>query len=103
MQEIQQNDPTAAEFISNQETRPEVNSKLSSLLITPIQRVPRYKLLLKEVLRHTPPRQKEYNELQGLTFNYKIGLLLVLQMSDLVLYRSNVIKKRDIHSFFVLM
>ncbi|XP_014204695.1 FYVE, RhoGEF and PH domain-containing protein 3-like [Copidosoma floridanum] len=65
LQEIQQNDLTTMEFISSQETRPEVNSKLSSLLIAPIQRVPRYRLLLKEVLRHTTPRQKDYNDLQA--------------------------------------
>ncbi|XP_003427547.1 FYVE, RhoGEF and PH domain-containing protein 3 [Nasonia vitripennis] len=65
LQEIQQNDPATREFISNQETRPEVSNKLSSLLIAPIQRVPRYKLLLQEVLRHTAPRQKDYNDLQA--------------------------------------
>jgi hypothetical protein len=29
-------------LMANQETRPEVQTKLSSLLITPIQRIPRY-------------------------------------------------------------
>lgn len=65
LQEIQNNDPKTAEFISSQETRPEVSNKLSSLLIAPIQRVPRYKLLLKEVLRHTSPKEKNYNILQN--------------------------------------
>ncbi|XP_076174328.1 rho guanine nucleotide exchange factor 39 [Ptiloglossa arizonensis] len=51
-------------FISKQESRPEVGRKLPSLLITPIQRVPRYKLLLQEVLQHTPNKHKEYNLLQ---------------------------------------
>lgn len=53
------------DFISKQETRPEVGRKLPSLLITPIQRVPRYKLLLQEVLQHTPNKHREYNRLQG--------------------------------------
>ena len=65
LQEIQNNNPKTAEFIANQETRPEVSNTLSSLLITPIQRVPRYKLLLKEVLRHTSSKEKDYNILQG--------------------------------------
>ncbi|KAJ8670649.1 hypothetical protein QAD02_001908 [Eretmocerus hayati] len=65
LQDIQQNDPVTSEFISNQETRPEVGNKLSALLIAPIQRVPRYRLLLQEVIRHTLPRQKEYNDLQA--------------------------------------
>ncbi|XP_051164499.1 putative protein tag-52 [Leptopilina boulardi] len=65
LQEIQQNDVKTTEFIASQETRPEVGNKLSSLLITPIQRVPRYKLLLKEVLRHTAPKEKNYNMLQS--------------------------------------
>ncbi|XP_011496634.1 PREDICTED: putative protein tag-52 [Ceratosolen solmsi marchali] len=65
LQEIQQNYSTIAEFITSQETRPEVSNKLSSLLIAPIQRVPRYKLLLKEVLRHTIPKQQDYIILQA--------------------------------------
>ena len=65
LQQIQENDPKTSEFIANQETRPEVSNKLSSLLIAPIQRVPRYKLLLKEVLKHTSPKEKEYNILQA--------------------------------------
>ncbi|XP_053972787.1 rac guanine nucleotide exchange factor JJ-like [Hylaeus anthracinus] len=52
------------DFISKQESRPEVSRKLPSLLITPIQRVPRYRLLLQEVLQHTPHKHKEYNLLQ---------------------------------------
>lgn len=65
LQHIQENDAKTSEFIASQETRPEVGNKLSSLLITPIQRVPRYKLLLKEVLRHTAPKEKNFNILQS--------------------------------------
>ncbi|XP_015177252.1 PREDICTED: FYVE, RhoGEF and PH domain-containing protein 4-like [Polistes dominula] len=65
IQIIQQKDPVFKNFISEQETRPEVGRTLSSLLIIPIQRVPRYKLLLKEVLQHTPNKHKEYNLLQA--------------------------------------
>lgn len=41
-------------LVSNQESRPEVKHKLNALLITPIQRVPRYKLLLEDVIKNTP-------------------------------------------------
>ncbi|CAL7948653.1 unnamed protein product [Xylocopa violacea] len=64
LQTKQENDFIFKDFINKQETRPEVGKKLPSLLITPIQRVPRYKLLLQEVLQHTPVKHKEYNLLQ---------------------------------------
>ncbi|KAK9300075.1 hypothetical protein QLX08_007117 [Tetragonisca angustula] len=64
LQTKQENDCEFKDFVSKQETRPEVGRKLPSLLITPIQRVPRYKLLLREVLQHTSNKHKEYNLLQ---------------------------------------
>lgn len=42
------------EFLRQQECRPELQGlKLISLLITPVQRMPRYKLLLERLLKHT--------------------------------------------------
>jgi DNA invertase Pin-like site-specific DNA recombinase len=38
-------------------------SGLGSLLITPIQRLPRYNLLLRDLLKHTPNDHPEYNRL----------------------------------------
>lgn len=38
--------------------------KLNALLITPIQRVPRYRLLLKQVLLYTSPSETDYKLLQ---------------------------------------
>ncbi|XP_077263281.1 putative protein tag-52 isoform X3 [Temnothorax americanus] len=64
-QTSQENDPALKKFICDQETRPEVGRKLSSLLITPVQRVPRYQLLVKQVLRHTPYGHREYRHLQA--------------------------------------
>ncbi|CAG9767504.1 unnamed protein product [Ceutorhynchus assimilis] len=52
--------PAFAKFIENQETRPEVQNKLSALLITPIQRVPRYRLLLNQLYELTMPIDKDY-------------------------------------------
>ncbi|KAG7210374.1 hypothetical protein KM043_011908 [Ampulex compressa] len=65
LQSTQEQDPAFRNFIKNQETRPEVGQKMQSLLITPIQRVPRYKLLLKEVLQHTESKHREYSLLQA--------------------------------------
>ncbi|OAD56686.1 Rac guanine nucleotide exchange factor JJ, partial [Eufriesea mexicana] len=65
LQAKQENDAVFKDFITKQETRPEVGRKLPSLLIMPIQRVPRYKLLLREVLQHTSNKHKEYNLLQA--------------------------------------
>ncbi|KYN44194.1 FYVE, RhoGEF and PH domain-containing protein 2 [Trachymyrmex septentrionalis] len=64
LQTNEENDSVFKKFICDQETRPEVGRKLSSLLITPVQRVPRYQLLVKQVLQHTPYRHREYRHLQ---------------------------------------
>jgi len=41
-------------LLANQESRPEVQRKLNALLITPVQRIPRYKLLLDDIIKNTP-------------------------------------------------
>lgn len=41
-------------FMERQESRPEVSKKLNALLITPVQRIPRYKLLLDDIIKNTP-------------------------------------------------
>lgn len=50
-------------FIEQQEMK--VQMKLPSLLITPIQRIPRYRLLLKQVLDLTAPNHIEYVDIIG--------------------------------------
>lgn len=65
LQEVHRSNPKLATFISGQETRPEVSNKLAALLIVPIQRIPRYRLLLQEVLSHTTPFQQDYYTLQN--------------------------------------
>ncbi|XP_030750379.1 putative protein tag-52 [Sitophilus oryzae] len=56
--------PLFAKFVQNQESRPEVQNKLSALLITPIQRVPRYKLLLTHLYELTSPQEQDYEPLR---------------------------------------
>ena len=51
-------------FVSSQESRPEVQLKLNSLLITPIQRVPRYKMLLEDVIKKTPEHHPDKESLK---------------------------------------
>ncbi|XP_053384716.1 rho guanine nucleotide exchange factor 39-like [Mercenaria mercenaria] len=50
-----------AEFIREQEDRPEVMGlKIGALLITPVQRIPRYKLLLEDLLENTSEEHHDY-------------------------------------------
>lgn len=51
-------------FLELAESRPEVQQKLNSLLIAPIQRVPRYRLLLQQVLLYTSPADSDYKIIQ---------------------------------------
>ncbi|XP_037952714.1 kalirin [Teleopsis dalmanni] len=51
-------------FLEDTESRPEVQRKLNSFMITPIQRVPRYKLLLEQVLLYTSPADEDYKLLK---------------------------------------
>ncbi|KAG5679418.1 hypothetical protein PVAND_008985 [Polypedilum vanderplanki] len=51
-------------FLEKTESRPEVQQKLNSLLIAPIQRVPRYRLLLQQVLLYTSPADSDYKLIQ---------------------------------------
>lgn len=44
-------------------TGPEAIAELRSLLITPVQRVPRYKLLFQELLKHTPDWHPDFEAL----------------------------------------
>lgn len=60
LQNARSTNPIFAKFVENQETRPEVQSKLSALLITPIQRVPRYKLLVSHLYELTTPKDKDF-------------------------------------------
>ncbi|XP_019769581.2 protein ECT2 isoform X3 [Dendroctonus ponderosae] len=99
--------PAFAKFIENQETRPEVQIKLSALLITPIQRVPRYKLLLNQLLALTTPEDKHFALLKGRTLK-KEGILhkmstkqnthseklYVVLMSDIIMF--NKMKKEHL-------
>lgn len=40
-----------------------VNETLESFLITPVQRIPRYNLLIKEIVKYTWPNHPDYEDL----------------------------------------
>ncbi|KAK7477585.1 hypothetical protein BaRGS_00031190 [Batillaria attramentaria] len=68
LQEWMQKSPEFAEFIRTEEARPEVMGlKINALLITPVQRIPRYKLLLEDLLQHTPIDHHDYQQLKEAT------------------------------------
>ncbi|GJQ70958.1 RhoGEF4 [Trypoxylus dichotomus] len=64
LQVLEEKNEEFSRFLKCQETRPEVKTKLSSLLITPIQRIPRYCLLLKQILLYTLEIESDYELLK---------------------------------------
>eukprot|EP00761_Pharyngomonas_kirbyi_P007123 gb/GECH01007132.1/.p1 GENE.gb/GECH01007132.1/~~gb/GECH01007132.1/.p1 ORF type:complete len:1106 (+),score=354.86 gb/GECH01007132.1/:1-3318(+) len=51
-------------WVEKQQQHPKVNHlTLQGLLITPIQRIPRYKLLLNDLLKRTPEEHRDYDSL----------------------------------------
>lgn len=64
LQKLEKIQPKLAEFRQKQESRPEVQMKLQSLLIMPVQRIPRYKLLLEELLQLTLSDSREFCVIQ---------------------------------------
>uniref|UniRef100_A0A0K8VG15 Uncharacterized protein n=1 Tax=Bactrocera latifrons TaxID=174628 RepID=A0A0K8VG15_BACLA len=64
LQEIGNKNPAFRKFVIQTETRPEVQKTLNSLMIIPIQRLPRYKLLLEQVLLYTSPSESDFKLLK---------------------------------------
>lgn len=70
LQDCEQKNRQFRLFKEKQESRPEVKGlKLNALLITPIQRIPRYKLLLEELKQNTKPNQDDYTSLTEAVHN----------------------------------
>lgn len=65
-QELTEKNQRFRKFLEQNESRPEVQTKLMSLLISPIQRVPRYRLLLQQVILYSSPTDDDdFKILQG--------------------------------------
>lgn len=69
LQSLSRKNPVFTKLLDMQESRPEVQSKLSALLITPIQRIPRYCLLLEQLLENTSSSDRFYFQLTELLKN----------------------------------
>lgn len=65
LQDMSKDNKELNEFIIRQEKRPEVATSLPSLLIVPIQRIPRYRLLLQELLNYTLPDDPQHGIIKG--------------------------------------
>ncbi|KAL1501709.1 hypothetical protein ABEB36_006990 [Hypothenemus hampei] len=77
--------PGFAKFVENQETRPEVQNKLSALLITPIQRVPRYKLLLNQLSEFTTSED----------FNYELLKDCIQKINEAALHINKIVEEQE--------
>ncbi|KAL3317641.1 hypothetical protein Ciccas_003706 [Cichlidogyrus casuarinus] len=75
-------------FIQAQETRPEVSQRLQSLLIMPIQRIPRYEIILKECCL-------TLLDLDGLSKNEYNSLIVLINQK-----RESLCKFKDNESFY---
>lgn len=64
LQELTEKCSKFRQHLEKTETRPDVQTKLNSLLIVPIQRVPRYKMLLQQVLLYTSPLERDFKIIQ---------------------------------------
>lgn len=67
LQELTSKNAAFRKYLELNESRPEVQRKLNSLMIAPIQRVPRYKLLLEQVLLYTSPADADFKLLKEST------------------------------------
>ncbi|KAL2918478.1 hypothetical protein HK105_201879 [Polyrhizophydium stewartii] len=62
--EIAQKNQAFAAFTREQARRPECKGRiLQTFLIEPVQRIPRYKLLLEDLVKHTPENHPDYGDL----------------------------------------
>lgn len=64
LQDLLSKNAAFRKFLEINEFRPEVQRKLNSLMIAPIQRVPRYRLLLEQVLLYTSPADADFKLLK---------------------------------------
>jgi len=55
--------PKFVYFMEKQREQASIKQDFSSLLIAPVQRVPRYVLLIKELFKHTEPQHADYEDI----------------------------------------
>ncbi|KYQ89762.1 pleckstrin (PH) domain-containing protein [Tieghemostelium lacteum] len=65
LNECKKRDPKVKEFFGNKDKSKDLGSRdFLDLQIQPVQRIPRYKLLLTELLQHTPSIHKDYENIK---------------------------------------
>lgn len=62
--ELSKNNQRFAEFLQTAKTSAAINLDLASILIMPVQRIPRYELLLRELIKCTTEMHVDWNNLQ---------------------------------------
>lgn len=66
LEELRAKSPALDKFITKAEESPDAeNQKLLSFLIKPVQRIPRYNMLLNELRKHTPPDDPDFPTLSS--------------------------------------
>ncbi|RYG64547.1 hypothetical protein EON64_13770, partial [archaeon] len=74
-----------ADFILKVEKDPLLGQSLESLLILPVQRIPRYRLLLEQLLKYTPESHSDYNIVKN----------ALDKICDLASYNNEAIRVRE--------
>jgi hypothetical protein len=62
--DLSKNNQKFAEFLATAKTNAAINLDLASILIMPVQRIPRYELLLRELIKCTTEMHVDWNNLQ---------------------------------------
>jgi len=82
VEDRRENSSKFAAFLS---AKAEQGFDLPSLLIRPIQRIPRYRLLFAELLKHTPPEHADYQPTSA----------ALLQIEDIAIYVNEAIREKE--------
>ncbi|PVD33340.1 hypothetical protein C0Q70_04594 [Pomacea canaliculata] len=86
LQEWRQKKPEFADFITKQESRPELMKlSIKDLLIMPVQQIPRYRLLLEDLLEHTHKNHPDYLQLKEAT----------IQMEKIVKHMNESMRQKE--------
>jgi hypothetical protein len=98
IRDARKEDKKFAEWLSRIEKQCRLENKLDlkSYLIQPVQRIPRYNLLLKELLKHTDTSHKDYNNIKkALEGTVSIADFLNKKMKEI---KSDQMKERLVSS-----
>jgi FYVE, RhoGEF and PH domain containing 3 len=73
-----------AKFIKERNCNPESHGLVfQAFLVTPVQRIPRYKLLLQDLLKNTPQNHQDYEDLKNAVKLISDGIQTLNQLQTL--------------------